>query len=181
MPGSEPTSVVAIPNKGWKFDYWEVEQRLFGDREEIIVDAEFADMFPDGTEFIAYFVYTGASENNNTINAHIGSRVGGTAFYIEVRADHPLATDIELKYMARGDFSVPEYGSGSGQLQWYDFEGPEQSTILKKGENSWSLLYYPGINSAGTISSVNWAIVFTEFSDNAYDYKKGIVNGVDVL
>lgn len=119
---------------------------------------------------------------DNVINAYLGSRHGGTAFYINVTAKYPLRSDIALSFIARGDYYVVHhYPDGSDRMEFFDFDGLNSHTTLKAGESKWSLLYTPGIDSSGTIDRVNWGVAFKEFSDIFYNYIKGTTNGLESL
>ncbi|MCP3931124.1 MAG: hypothetical protein GY705_18730 [Bacteroidetes bacterium] len=168
------SSVRAVANPGFFFRAWEKDGIVIGTEVDLMISPNLYNTSDTGTTFIANFI------RSNSISARFGNMHGGTGFYIEVSSDYPLASDISLQYVARGEYYiVNHYPDGSDRMEFFDFDDTPRYITLKAGQSSWSILYSPGIQSSGVISTVNWGINFSEFSDKQYLYKKGVTSGLE--
>lgn len=70
-----------------------------------------------------------------------------------------------------------DYPDGSQSWESYYFEGSSSSKVLNTGTSTWEIIYYPGIQTGGSIDEANWYIDFTKFSDSNYQYEKGDCTG----
>ena len=97
------------------------------------------------------------------------NRYGFTGIKYKVMAYYPLKSEVKISFSGRGTYSLVE----NDRENFYDFDEFTDGEVLKVGESTWEFLYLPGIDSAGNITEINWALDFKAFSDEYYNYKKG--------
>lgn len=113
----------------------------------------------------------------NTINAWV-EKYGGTGLKFTISSRYPISSPISISYAAKGYYSMGvDYPDGSQRWESYYFEGSSSSKVLNTGTSTWEIIYYPGIQTGGSIDEANWYIDFTEFSDSNYQYEKGNCTG----
>ena len=97
-----------------------------------------------------------------------GYALAGTRFKFE--ADHPTTIDIYITIKSQGWWEKENPSTGRfEEVPFYD--DISGSTLrLSAGQKSWEVIYYPGIDSGSSVTSIRWQIVGQTLADGKYTY-----------